>query len=370
MELSKRSSTRRSGKQPQRAIGSPAAAGGCVASYEQMIAEELREAAEFEKARQQRLKAIKKEPGKFFRMGPPHGFDEDDVRAAYAVLRGKWDEAVGMTIEAERQRLIDQGYSAKQVALLVRIGWAWKHQDCLIAVQEVSPLVKAAPRGDLRKMVLVHTGWRWEPAATLAALARIDLRVPNPTAIGNATGSFLAARTATVRQIRAFADFVAHQNVEQHLKPIAGSLCDACDTLLALMVQKNPDSVVGAVSAAMNVAYLDDALLIEIESEMMDANRRQFVFYHNRKPDPTGSREAVRRAVLKVFERTRAMPRRQEVMDELKADVLPDGRIRFDQDDLTPRQFDKLLEGIRKDERSKWQTTPDVKRGRPRKEKF
>ena len=111
----------------------------------------------------------------------------------------------------------------------------------------------------------------------------------------------------------------------------------------------------------------DDVLVVEIESKMMDANRRQFVFYKNRKSDPTGVREAVRRAVLQVFESTQAPPEKRQIMDVLKASRLPRQKIRLAHADLTSRQFDKLLEGIRKQERWRWQKTPDINRGRPRK---
>lgn len=313
------------------------------------------------------LKRIKGDPRVFFSLGLPDGFGEDETIAAYSVLRNRWEEAVQMAFEAEKKRFLDEGYSPRQADSLVQIGWAWQHQKTLLAVRDKSRLMHAIPKKRLLKVVMVHAGYRWEPAATLRALAEIELGIPTPSQVGNVSGSYLANRKMAILQTRAFGDFVAAQNAEEGLKSEGEQLCGACDTLLAILEGKKSSNVVDVVASAMNVAYQSAHLSIAVESELLNANKRQHAFYTNIKPDRTGVRAEVKMAFLAVYNRVQRMPRKDEVLKELAPIPSDDGHIHLMHEIVSPERFDKMLEGIRNAERWRWQNGPEVQRGRPRK---
>jgi hypothetical protein len=321
------------------------------------------EAARRRKALEDRIEAIIKNPAVFFSM--EGAFGDEEICAVRTALQGKdWHEFFLLAVEAEKQKFLNLGYSPAQADSLVQPGWAWKYEQTMIAGRDGSSLARLKPDESI-EMVFVHEGFRWEPPCTLASLARIELRIPCPVAIGNVRGSYLASRTASIRQTSAFAAFIAKKHPEEHLQMEAQALVEHCNRLLALM-EKGGD--LDIASAAMNVAYLNAMVRIMAESEMLDANRRQHAFYGNAKPDPTGVRGAVKKALLAVYGRVKRMPRRDEVLKELAPLSSDDGMIHLMQEIVTPERFDKILEGIRRVEKWRWQKGPEVRRGRPRKE--
>ncbi|MFO1482395.1 MAG: hypothetical protein U1F71_03430 [Verrucomicrobiaceae bacterium] len=352
---------------PKDVVMFPPAADGDSQEWERWLKAENKKDARIRNKRRSLLKKIHENPRVFFSLGLPDGFGDDETIAAYSVLRNRWEEAVQMAFEAEKKRFIDEGYSPQQADSLVQIGWAWKHQKTLLAVRDKSRLMHAIPKERLLKVVMVHAGYRWEPAATLRALAEIELGIPTPCQVGNVSGSYLENRKAAILQTRAFGDFVAAQHAEEGLKLEGELLCGACDTLLAILEGKKSSSVVDVVASAMNVAYQNANLRLAVESELLDANKRQHAFYTNIKPDPSGVRAAVKTALLAVYDRVQRMPRKDEVLKELAPIPSDDGDIHLLQEVVSHEKFDKMLEGIRKTERWRWQKGPEVQRGRPRK---
>ena len=314
------------------------------------------------KAIEDRIEAITKNPKVFFSL--EGGFGDEEVCAVRTALQGKnWHEIFLLAVDAEKQKFISLGYSPAQADALVQPGWAWRYKQTMIVARQGSMLATLRPLQCI-KMVLVHKGFRWDAPGTLDSLARIELRIPSPTEIGNASGSYHASRTASIQRMASFASFIATEHPEENLQQQAQELIGHCNELLAL-IEKDGD--LRLVSEAMNVASLNTFLRIILDSQMLDANRLQHVFYANKKPDPSGVRTAVKNALLAVFDRVKRSPQRQEVLDELKPIHSDDGLINLMQEALTPRRFDKILEGIRKTEKWRWQEGPQAPRGRPRK---
>lgn len=309
-----------------------------------------------------RIEAIRQNPATFFAM--EEAFGEEEICAVRRAFQNQeWHEFFLLAVEAEKQKFLSLGYSPSQANSLVQPGWAWKFEHTMIAARDGTSLAKLKPEDSIR-MVFVHEGFRWNPPISLASLAKIELGIPCPAAIGNASGSYLASRMASIRQTAAFASFIALHHPDEQLRAESQVLVEYSNSLLALM-EKGGDPHL--VSAAMNVASLNSMVRMMVESETLDANRSQHVFYHNAKPDTTGVRAAVRKALLAVYERVKRMPTKEEVLKELAAVLLDDGMIDLMQETVTPDRFDKILEGIRKKERWRWQKGPEVRRGRPRK---
>jgi hypothetical protein len=332
-------------------------------SIEQYESEQTEEETIRHKKLDDRVEAIRKNPEVFFSLDG--GFGDEEICAVRTALQGKnWNEIFLLAVDAEQQKLMNLGYSPAQADALVQPGWAWRYEQTMIVARQGSILANLKPLQCI-EMVLVHKGFRWEAPGTLDSLARIELRIPSPTEIGNASGSYLASRTASIRRMASFASFIATEHPEELLQQHAQELIGHCSGLLAL-IEKDGD--LRLVSEAMNVASLNTFLRIMMDSQMLDANRRQHAFYKNAKPDPSGVRAAVKTALLAVFNRVKRKPQKQEVLDELKPIPSDDGMIHLMQEILTHREFDKILEGIRKTEKWRWQKGPQVPRGRPRKE--
>ena len=308
-----------------------------------------------------RIRSIMKNPEVFF--GLDGSFGDEEILAARTSLAGKdWHEVFLMAMAAEKKKLLDQDFSPAQAESLVQAGWAWKYEQKMIVARDGSILANLKPSQCIR-MVLVHQGFRWEPSPCLASLARFELDIPSSVEIGNAKGSHYESRKQRVMQITSFAfNFAKHP--DEHLQAEARDLVENCSELLNLL-ENGGD--LRLVSAAMNVATQNTMLSILMDPEMVKSNRRQFAIYKNAKPDPTGVRAAIKKAVLAVYERENRFPSRDQILKELDPIPSDDGRIHLMQKILTPRQFDRLLEGIRKTESWRWPRGPENKRGRPRK---
>ncbi|MDP1588084.1 MAG: hypothetical protein Q8M07_10090, partial [Prosthecobacter sp.] len=163
--------------------------------------------------------------------------------------------------------------------------------------------------------VFVLRGYAWVPSVALAALARLELHIPCPSDIGNATGDYRANRAAAIRQQRAYADFLA-SHADGDLRLEAEAQIRFCDELLSMLKR---DACPHVISAAMNVAYGSSRLRTLAESELLRDIITKHAAPRSRKPDRTGMRSAVEQAYLVASEQRNRAAKIDEVLAELTA---------------------------------------------------
>jgi hypothetical protein len=322
------------------------------------------------KSRDQVLKDLTKNPETFFTLGEPYGYGGEEINIAWSAFRDQpWGNLVSLAEKAEREKLIltPQG---KHADILVQRGLAWKFHDTLLFARSRTWLEKQAPSNAV-EMVLIHRGHGWQPSLHLEALACIKLGIPDATKAGNASGNEADKMRLNIKKRWALAAALqAHSDAE--ISSQAHFQMQACEDLLkGFEAATDGSSFLAGVRSALNVGDSGRWVRILADAEMLHDNRTAYVFPHNAKPDREGVRKEIEDAVLAVYTRTQKFPHKDEILEELKPSLpeegKDDGHIHLCSGDLTHKQFDKRLEGIRKRIGSPWQKGPERPRGRPRK---